>query len=157
MNRKKIVDVFWNHTYYIRNPKQIFYSIKWHAQRKFKGYSDLDVWSTDLSLSKIIFKRLTLFKNSERHSYPNDRITPELWEIYLDKMIEAFRIHSENEYYSPEDDFSDIDMKVSEDGRIKIISDDVRSAARLEHLKQAEAKFEEGMRLFAVYFRDLWD
>lgn len=86
-------------------------------RKKKQQIKSEELWGLDLTISKFIFPRLTLFKESINS-------TPE-WQEILSKMIYAFQ-------YTIDDD------------KYKTLPGDY-------------PKYEEGINLFAKYFRDLWD
>jgi hypothetical protein len=53
--------------------KNFFYEIKWFLQRIIRnhGAADIDLWSLDFHLAKIILPKLIAFRKSKLHGYPN--------------------------------------------------------------------------------------
>lgn len=104
--------------------------------RKKKGLAKVtneECWGLDLTLAKYILPRLIRFKEINQISYPNEFKNSGEWHRILDKMIFAFDIISNNkECYLENIKWYEMNIKKSE-------------------------KIQEGLDLFAKYFRDLWD
>lgn len=78
-------------------------------QREKRGFDSTELWSLYTTISKFIYPRLVAFKN-ETICVPGCLDTREQWDSVLDKMINAFKIISEDrqvandsEYYLVED------------------------------------------------------
>lgn len=115
---------------------QILTEIKFFFQKTFRGYSDKELYSLDLTIIDFILPRLQRFKKMERTGHPSGLKNMKTWEAILDKIIHAF-IYAKNVY-------GDIDYDIDYD-----IDDDLR--------EKKYDEFCEGMRLFAEYFGSLWD
>ena len=119
------------------------HKVKFLFQRIFRGYGDDELWSLDDTFTTFILPRLKAFRRMNRAGVPgciahNDKSeglkdSVKKWDEILDKMIWAFE-HSKN-YYDPADGHIPDKKEREELGR----------------------KFEEGMRLFAEYYANLWD
>lgn len=76
----------------IFNKTNIFYrikrSIRFFFQRIFRGWTDEDTWSLDMTISSFIVPRLKRFKE-KTNGYPGN-FTEKTWNEALDKMIFAF-------------------------------------------------------------------
>ena len=111
------------------------------------GWDSSDTWSLQFTISKFVLPRLKRFKEVDKGGVPNKiyqeyrdpnkkvnenmKLASEEWDKKLDKMILAFqRIIDEDE------DFHDFKDKKYWD-------------------KQEKIK-EDGLKLFAEYFQDLW-
>lgn len=101
-------------------------SIKFFWQRLTRGFDDSATWSMDIHLAELILPRLKRFKELNTHTYPNG-LTPEEWNIILDKMIFSFAY----------------------------TLDDGRMFGAFEESEYEKAK--EGLGLFGQYFHALWD
>jgi hypothetical protein len=95
-------------------------------QLRQRGFSDSETWSLDVVISKFILPRLKRFKEVN-NGYPG-HLTPEGWNEIIDKMIFAFEFNITMDEWSSNKEGFDAEV----------------------------AKYEEGMQLFAKYFRDLW-
>lgn len=101
---------------------------KFKEQLNKHGFCDSETWSLDYVISKFIVPRLKRFK--EINNGFSMSVTSEEWNKILDKMIFAFEWNCR-------------DQEEEMDYNPKTWKKDLR-------------KHEEGMKLFAKYFRDLW-
>ena len=99
------------------------------AQLKKDGFSDSETWALDSCICKFILPRLKRFKKVNI-GYPGGDVTWEAWNEILDKMIFAF------------------EWSLTCEDECRILSQDEQD--------KMWANFEEGMSLFAQYFRHLW-
>ena len=104
-------------------------------QLKVEGFSDTESWSLDSVLSMFILPRLVRFREVA-NGFPfcevdGKHMTMEKWHEILHKMIFAFEWN----------------IICEEEGSYKL-SDEIKKANW--------DKYQEGMALFAKYFRDLW-
>jgi hypothetical protein len=97
-------------------------------QRICSGWDDSVTWDLSSFISKYVLSRLRRFKQLNIGYPPN--LTAERWDAKLDKMIEAFELHTTHwEWYS--------NVPVEErDKRMR--------------------KIEQGLKLFAKYYWHLW-
>ena len=159
------------------SPMQICRWIKWTYQRYTRGFSDRQLWSLDYTIAKFIITRLKLFKEQKKHGIPtsiiselypnyyNEQLTDDedfrrteecykLWKIKLDKILRAF------EYIVIDNsdlDYSDIDLEFKENEKVDIKSDPEKDKIRKQIIEYREKQIEEGLEIFAKYFRSLWD
>lgn len=149
-----------------------------HIKKGKFNFHHRDVIDLTDTLSVIILEGLKKFKELERHGVPADFITfdedhpngylteekAQEWENALDQMIFAFE--PEKDYYEVEPQPYDIYLKFG--SRFTTVETKLRGEATeadLEQYKIREAawkkdyheKRQEGRRLFALYFPDLWD
>ena len=96
-------------------------------QRLDHGFDDSELWNLESTIAKFIYPRIKEF--AENHvGYPG-HLTEEKWQEILDKITKAFRLYIDHEYlYS----FKEENEKI-------------------------EKQINEGLRLFAKYFWNLWD
>lgn len=150
------------------------YVIKGWWQRRIKGYADSECWNLDRSLSTWIVPRLKHLRNNAYSTPPNLEIklasekiedkytlTLEDWRVRLDKMIYAFEFvlneddHLEKCY--PEDfDWGWNLAEAEQNGSRKVLFKDNRKPD-YTYYNECEKKYNEGMDLFRLYFRHLWD
>jgi hypothetical protein len=99
-------------------------------QLKTYGFSDGETWSLDSVICRFILPRLIRFREIAG-GYPGGEMTRQKWDETLDKMIFSFdwSVNCDKEIYS----------KISQHA-----------------LEQNWKKYEEGMALFAKWFRQLW-
>ena len=98
-------------------------------QLEERGFSDTETWALESVIAEFILPRLIRFKEVN-NGFPAT-FTVETWDAVLDKMIFAFdwSLHNEDEKY------------------------DLLSEAEKAVLWK---NYDEGMQLFAQYFRHLW-
>ena len=94
-------------------------------------------------LAKIILASLIEFKKANRNSHPID-LTFDQWHEYLDKMIWSFTEIINNHKNSPYTKW--------------LFNQSIYSSEEAnKRYQKYDAKFKEGMHLFAEYFEHLWD
>ncbi len=111
--------------------------IKWGFQRMFRGYDDTAIWNLDSYVTEIALPVLKWYKKYG-HGLPwNEEVEPqrsfttEEWNDVLDKMILSFQlIHDEDEDFQSHD---------------------------TEWYTEHNNQIQEGLNLFAKYYRNLWD
>lgn len=142
--------------------------IKHFLQRLFRGYSDMDLWNLDIHLSELIYKRLIAFKKMKRTGLPPNCPDSIVWEYILDHIIETFRIISESDWDTdeelPHETFSSRNRIKRKDGIITYIIPKWKGLEnkpimdnKLKKMEQQNKKVQEGLKLFAKYFKELWD
>ena len=101
------------------------------GQLKTNGFCDAETWSLDSMICKFILPRLIRFKEINIGFPGGDDMTIEKWNVVLDKMIFAFdwSLNHEEEKY-----------------------DGLPDKQKEKHWQQ----YQEGMDLFAKWFRHLW-
>lgn len=136
------------------------YSVKWGFQRMFRGFDDPSVFSYWHENAKITVKALKSLKKT-KSGYPCillnkkeekraeltwDKNCPELdrlyrkrWNDIMDKMIVGW-----------ESIIKEDDVHLKTNGKY----DHPRSEIKRKQLRQ---KFDEGMKLYVKYYRNLWD
>lgn len=101
-----------------------------HAkQLKTNGFSDSETWSLDSVVCRFILPRLIRFKELN-NGYPCG-LNSEKWNSMLDEMIFTF----------------DWSLNCEEDKYDKLTE---------EEKKENWKRYEEGMKMFATYLRELW-
>jgi hypothetical protein len=141
-----------------------------------KGYADKETWNLFYYTSKWILPRLQYLKDTthgvpfnREKDFPEDTkmddrtLTEDEWDERLDKMIFAFH------YVINEDKYSDLcyppnykfGFKTDDKGQFIRDENGIKMADErspdFSILEPYEKRYEEGMKLFALYFRDLWD
>lgn len=98
-------------------------------QLKTNGFTDSETWALDSVIAEFVVPRLIRFKEVNT-GFPHG-LTPESWDDIIDKIIFAldWSLHCEDDKY-----------------------DSLSKEEQEENWK----KYEEGMQLFAQYFRHLW-
>lgn len=125
-------------------------------KRKIKIRIDkYDTWNADDTLARIIHPLLVKYKE-KLHGHPT-QLTEESWGEILDKMIFAFYYCiEENEPDFSGQEKSNPKSKKLENGCYEIIFDG-ENIYDLEAEKAHYEKVQEGLDLFAKYFRNLWN
>ena len=108
-----------------------WFNIKMWFQKKFRGYSDSEIWNLDWAFSEWMLPRLKIFRD-KTIGIPLDFETLEEWQAALDDMIFAFEFHR-----TPAID-KDLDYMKSED-----YAHDIE-------------RYERGKALFGKYWTNLW-
>lgn len=104
--------------------------------RKKKGLAKITIeecWSLDETLAKLILPRLQKYIQINEHGYPHTLNNHEEWHEIIQKMIFAFDIIANRKYPS------------------------IKNKNWLELEVEQTEKIQEGLDLFAKYFRNLWD
>jgi hypothetical protein len=140
-------------------------------QKLTKGFANSETWSLDYSTSKWILPRLKHLRNNVHGVPPNLEIprnetdtmedrysfTLDEWKERLDKIIYAFEfVLTEDDIldkcYPPDFDFG---FNVDKDNGTVRWKDDRKPD--FAYHEECYKKYEEGMNLFRLYFRHLWD
>lgn len=97
--------------------------------------NDRETWNLDANIANYILPRLKRFKEIGT-TYPgiDEAITPDGWNEVLQKMINAFEIL----------------------GNEMIDKVDLSSEGWAEEIYRLNREVDEGLQLFAKYYRDLW-
>lgn len=117
--------------------------IKFKKQELAWGFSEIDTWAMDYSLSKQILPRLKKFKEihcgipsflyphyKDHYTDEEHKIASEKWKELIDKMIRAFElILMENDEYLKYSTFNQ---------------------------KELQKEIDHGLRLFSKHFQNLW-
>jgi len=111
----------------------------WYRQRKKRGFDDRELWSLDHTIAKFVLPRLLIFKE-KKIGYPAD-LTVEKWDSILDQII-----------YSMEAIIDEWDGKYDYLPSTKIAS----PSFAIRTIQIQEKKINQGLNLFAKYFRNLW-
>lgn len=141
---------------------------KW--QKKYGTYiNPKEIWNLDYTIAEFVLPRLKMFKNKSIGDPGCDGIdTREKWNATLDKMILAFEYLLDDNWWigDPEYDFSDglhvgyeKDNKTGGFHKVVISEDDwVKevSQKRDEEEQRRKQVIDEGLQLFAEWFRYLW-
>jgi hypothetical protein len=180
-------DPWYTHVYWFvrRNGKTLWdlphdthRKLKFAYQRLTRGWDDRVVWSVDWWMNGIMPDILRQLKE-DKHGIPSSMFdglptkpdnewehTPEAWEIatkrwndILDKMIAGFEANQRMKDMIYEDELGAYPLHrpvgVSRDAWEKIGEDHFTKSRLLAERDQKI--FEEGIKLFAEYYNDLWD
>jgi predicted RNase H-like nuclease (RuvC/YqgF family) len=97
---------------------------KWRTHEIF---DESEMWSLDDTIAKFVYPRLVELKKV-KHGYPSELKDEHEWVAIMDKMIRAFEIMHNDEYYPS-----------------------------VAYDKKTQGEIDEGLKLFAKYFQNLWD
>lgn len=125
--------------------REVWFNIKSFFQKIFRGYSNDELWNLDNTIAKWILPRLKAFKK-DSIAFPADLDSPDEWDEILDKMIWSFDYITNQDEYEDEIIEKYKDNEFDEDGHYRWIKD----------AKELSEKCQEGLDLFAKYFRSLW-
>lgn len=114
------------------------FDIKMWWQRKTRGWSDLELWNLDDTVSKWIVPRLKAFR-ANTIGYPPD-IEFIDWQIEIGEMIFGFEFN-DSEWYEK---------------NVFPIKDPVEKEAKMERYRGLCKRAENGRILFAKRFNHLW-
>lgn len=112
----------------IKNKFNLCRKITFFWQRRLRGFDDSETWNLEGTISEFILPRLIRFKQVNI-CHPFD-LTEQKWDEALDKMILAFELHQTIFDWEGE-----VDKKES---------------------KKKYKQIDEGLKLFAKYFLNLW-
>lgn len=169
------VDAYWAiyrfFKYHVRSPFRWCREIKWKFQRMNRGWAECDTWNLDSYLSKLIPEAITHLKN-EAHGYPssfagespedhiNDDWKPrvEKWNHILDEICDGFHAHTrivDSDYQKEIGEFPLRTREMSDEEFNKAVDKYFR--ARQKEIDKDQKIFKHGMKLFTIYFGNLWD
>lgn len=143
--------------------------------RKKRGiytkFKDNELWDLDLTIAQFVLPRLIQFKKTTK-GYPGRLIVDDnidlssisdseddkyvtLWNNILDKMIWSFEqiVTNSEEPQLPDEAVQRVDMK---DGIWNYEIDEQVKQKFWDDTQAYNNRIQEGLRLFAEYFRDLW-
>ena len=102
---------------------------KYAKQRKERGFDDTETWSLDQSIAKFVLPRLKRFKEIN-NGFPC-HLKSEEWNNILDQIIDGFECVIKRE---------DWELKPSD----------------TDSWHEINKRAENGLKLFAEHFRELW-
>lgn len=151
--------------YYYRDIKL---AVKSWWQRRTKGYANSECWNLANSTSEWILPRLKYLRDNFCSVPPNLEVsdtdkylTSEEWKDRLDKMIYAFEfILKEDEITEkcfPEDFVWGFDLGPADKRNTRELIFKDKRKPDYTYFNECLKKHEEGMKLFVLYFRSLWD
>ena len=114
--------------------------LKWKIQKIFRGYSDIEMWNLDDTISKWIVPKLKEFKKITQ-GHPASLDTFEEWQDMLDEMIFGFEWPMNETNWYMENVF--------------YLADEIKSE-KIKEFETLNDRAEKGRMLFAEYFNGLW-
>lgn len=158
------------------SPRDSYYAIKYFIQRGRRGWADCDNWSLDYYLSGWLPAALRHLKD-HKHGIPSamfitedcgedGNITDEAmkvreveWDAIMDRMIAGFEADARIKNALYEKELGPYPgrrpkNRTKEEWE-KFIDDRYAAGRKLE--ERDELLFQDGMALFAKYYRSLWD
>ena len=134
-----------------------------------------ELWNLDIALSKVIADGLIQFRDMKKHGVPSEfcienddinlTISNQNWIDCINKMIYAFENDEPevpngifNNWFEEvdENDISYVNGVKLTKCNIKVINQPLYDAYK-EKQRIHEEKVQEGLELFAKYFKNLWD
>ena len=109
------------------------FDIKMWLQKKFRGYSDVELWNLDWTFAKWMLPKLKMFRE-KTIGFPFDFATLEDWQAAIDDMIFSF------EFFLRDLPSSDKDI----------------GYMRTEQYKKDLERYNRGKELFGKYWPHLW-
>ena len=124
--------------------EEAVYRIKMWLQRKFRGYSDNEIWNLDDAIVRFVLPRLKVFRE-QTMGYPVYMGSLEEWQSKLDEMIWAFEFlqSDESPYVELKEKYGD---EKNEEGKFRYI----------EEYKKINKRYEDAMTMFGKYMHHLW-
>lgn len=124
-------------------------------QKKNRSIKYKDIYSLDNTIARFVLPRLKFFKKNII-GYPPD-ITFEEWKDILNKMILAFELILDKS----EPNFGELKFNTekTDNGHWKMVKDPgstFDTEAYMKWHKDRQKTIEEGLKLFAEHFQDLW-
>lgn len=138
---------------------------KKYLKSKGKYISMSELWDLDYNIAKYLLPRLKAFKKNTMSTPAS--LTEEEWDDILGKMIIAFEyIITEDSWWIDDPRYDYIDYchfshSLTKEGlrQLNITEEERGKKIKEAHFKEEKrrcAVIEEGLTLFAKYFRELW-
>lgn len=113
-------------------------SLKWRRQKRRRGWSDLELWNLDDTVSKWLVPRLKAFRANTIGYPPDIEFTD--WQIEIGEMIFGFEFDGPEWY----------------EKNVFPIKDPDEREKKLNEYKERCKRAEDGRILFAKRFEHLW-
>ena len=145
--------------------------IRWFIQRRRRGFDARELWSLDYTIAKYIYPRLQAFNNLNKSTNAScffedpEKIdhSDEEWEVAknnqsdaYDKMEQAFFYIINDDEHLEMDTGIDYDKYPDLKEAYQNIDKDKWELYK-EEMDRRTKVIEEGLEMFAKYFRTLWD
>lgn len=149
----------------IRNIRRFPHEVRWFFQRARRGWANVDTWSFDHYVARVIHDGLVYLK-SHQHIYPGrgEADTPEAWGVILDDIIFTFEILSLDDYFVPQQETheewtEEWYQKYSPffERRKEIYKDDPYYRGIKIVTREEFERFKRGWDYFQRYYGSLWD
>lgn len=128
--------------------REFKFKAKHYYQKFLYGTSDYELWNLNNTIAKLILPKLRKFRNAKLMGTPvclhldenggMSFLTVEEWRNVLDEIIFAFDFTLNEERYIKSCETSDFSYD-------------------WESIKKLNERREKGLKLFALYYNDLWD
>ena len=131
------------------------FKIKSFIQKIRYGFPDYEWYDFKNSTANYIVPRLQALREKAR-SVPMG-LKEEEWATILDKIIWSFKNIDNQPSVDYSDNYDHRYLKtVKEDGSVTLQSMNVEGTASFDSINKHNEKIQEGLNLFAEYYRDLW-
>jgi len=135
--------------------------LRFFWQRLTRGWDESETWSLDYTVARFIIPRLKFFRDN-LHGHPDRTpsgkpLTFEGWQEIIDKMIFSFEHIAdeswEDKFYMPDPDIPEDAPMFDENGQYISRLKDFDKKGYMA----VQKKIDEGIKLFGLYFRHLWN
>ena len=145
--------------------------LKWFIQRRRQGFDDRELWSLDYTIAKYVYPRLKVFNKLSKVSIASCFFADEEkvehddadWAVAKKNQKDAYDKIEQAFFYILDDDESvatyyGLGERCMDDNKVVFptLDEEEWKLYRKEMDRRAEV-IEEGLKIFAKYFRTLWD
>ena len=145
--------------------------LKWFIQRRRQGFDDRELWSLDYTIAKYVYPRLKVFNKINKVSIASCFFADEEkvehddadWAVAKKNQKDAYDKIEQAFFYILDDDESvatyyGLGERCMDDNKVVFptLDEEEWKLYRKEMDRRAEV-IEEGLKIFAKYFRTLWD
>ena len=145
--------------------------LKWFIQRRRRGFDDRELWSLDYTIAKYVYPRLKVFNKINKVSIASCFFADEEkiehddadWAVAKKNQKDAYDKIEQAFFYILDDDesvatYAGLGERCMDDNKVVFptLDEEEWKLYRKEMDRRAEV-IEEGLEIFAKYFRTLWD
>lgn len=146
---------FWR--WYYKLTSGVYYKCKYFVQRLFRGYDDLDKWNAAWYIARKSIPVLKAMRNNFHGTSIKWHREDRFGEIIALSNDEVFADKNEEPNSFTEDEWRAVldDIIFAFQWQIDLDSPD--GTVDEKDFKKGEARQKRGLRLFSIYYRNLWD
>jgi hypothetical protein len=146
---------FWR--WYYKLTSGVYYKCKYFVQRLFRGYDDLDKWNAAWYIARKSIPVLKAMRNNFHGTSIKWHREDRFGEIIALSYDEVFADKNEEPNSFTEDEWRAVldDIIFAFQWQIDLDSPDGTVDER--DFKKGDARQKRGLRLFSIYYRNLWD